>query len=708
MSLEQENSELRQRVAQLESVLSQVKSVLNLDRDAVREGESPSLVQLKAELQNSEELFRAYVETANDMVYRVDLAGQLTYMNAYGQNLLKCGPDGWRGRSYMEFIAPDCREATARAFAALLIQGELKDFEFMLQPLDGEPVYMQVNGRLLYQNGQPIGGMGIARNITERKRFEQQLQMFRKAVESAYDSAAIVDLDGTIIYVNPATNSMFGYEADSAIGKHATIFYPEDARSQIQWLFQQAMLSGKASARSQKVGQKVGYSACLLGGWSREVMCQRQNGERFPALVSIGPIPDEMGMPTAISLICRDITTQKQTQQELAAKNLALEQASQHKSTFLANMSHELRTPLSSILGFSSVLLQQIYGSLNDKQLEYIQRMYRSGQHLLHLINDLLDLSKLEAGKVTLEIQSVDVAHLCDSTLELLSDQIEGKGLELHVAIQPNLAPLMADEQRVRQMLINLLSNAIKFSPNGGTIGLKAKTEDDRLLLVVWDRGMGIPEDKQGLLFQPFQQIESSWGRSHEGTGLGLALTRELAGLHGGTVECYSQFGRGCEFTIALPLGLRQNSIEPDREESLQSLRSSAATSGYHLLIVEDRQDNAMLLQDILQHWGYRVHQVSNGEDALTWLESHHPDLILMDVQLPGIDGLALTRQIKADPTWKTIPVIATTAMAMVGDRDRCFEAGMDDYLSKPVNCDLLAAVLTKHLQDRDIDRLWA
>jgi PAS domain S-box-containing protein len=699
MSLEQENSELRQRVAQLESVLSQVQSVLNLDRD----GDSSSVVKLRAELQNSEELFRAYVETANDMVYRVDLAGQLTYMNAYGQHLLKCGPDGWRGRSYMEFIIPECREATARAFAALLTQGELKDFEFTLQPLDGELVHMQVNGRLLYQNGKPIGGMGIARNITERKRFEQQLQMFRKAVESAYDSAAIVDLDGTIVYINPATTSMFGYEADAAIGKKATIFYPEDARSQLQWLFQQVMLSGKATSRSSKGGP-----ASLLGGWSREMMCQRQSGERFPALVSIGPIPDEIGRATAMSLICRDITTQKQTQQELATKNLELEQASQHKSAFLANMSHELRTPLSSILGFSSVLLQQIYGSLNDKQLEYIQRIYRSGQHLLHLINDLLDLSKLEAGKVQLAIGPVEVAHLCDSTLELLSDQIEGKGLDLKVSIQPNLEPLMADEQRVRQMLINLLSNAIKFSPNGGEIGLQVKTEGDRLLLVVWDRGMGIPEDKQGLLFQPFQQIESTWGRSHEGTGLGLALTRQLAGLHGGTVECYSQFGQGCEFTIALPLSLQQNSRKLDREEPPKSLRSSETKAKSHLLLVEDRHDNAMLLQDILQHWGYRVHHAANGEDALAWLESHQPDLILMDVQLPGIDGLEVTRQIKANPTWKSIPVIATTAMAMVGDLDRCFEAGMDDYLSKPVNCEQLSAILIKHLQVRDRDHVSA
>jgi PAS domain S-box-containing protein len=699
MSLEQENSELRQRVAQLESVLSQVQSVLNLDRGAVRDGDSSSVVKLKAELQNSEALFRAYVETANDMVYRVDLAGQLTYMNAYGQQILQCGSDGWRGRSYMEFITPECREATARAFAKLLTQGELKDFEFTLQPLNGELVHMQVNGCLLYQNGKPIGGMGIARNITERKRFEQQLQMFRKAVESAYDSATIVALDGTIMYVNPATNSMFGYEADAAIGQNATIFYPEDARSQIQWLLQQVMLSGKTTPRSQKLG----YPACLLGGWSREVMCQRQNGERFPALVSIGPIPDEMGRPTAISLICRDITTQKQTQQELATKNLALEQASQHKSAFLANMSHELRTPLSSILGFSSVLLQQIYGSLNNKQSEYIQRIHRSGQHLLHLINDLLDLSKLEAGKVRLEIGPVEVTHLCNSTLELLSDQIEGKGLKLNVSIQNNLAPLMADEQRVRQMLINLLSNAIKFSPNGGEIGLQVKTEGDRLLLVVWDRGMGIPEDKQGLLFQPFQQIESSWGRSHEGTGLGLALTQQLAGLHGGTVECYSQFGHGCQFTIALPLSLQQNSRKLDQMESRQSLRSSAKTAKSHLLLVEDRQDNAMLLQDILQHWGYQVHHAANGEDALAWLESHHPDLILMDVQLPGIDGLEVTRQIKAHSTWKSIPIIATTAMAMVGDLDRCFEAGMDDYLSKPVNCEQLSIILTKHLHDRDL-----
>jgi PAS domain S-box-containing protein len=703
MTLEQENRELRHRVAELERLLDRVQSWRNPAIELHRDAESLSLASLRAELQTSEELFRAYVETANDMVYRVDLGGRLTYINDYGQRLLECSPEDWKGRQYLDFVTPNCREATAQAFATLLTTGELKDFEFSLQPLKGEPVHMQVNGRLLYQHGQPIGGMGIARNITERKRSERELQIFRKALESAYDSVVIADIEGRIVYANPATDRMFGYEPDSTLGRKAAMFYSEEARSQIEWLLQQVLFFSR-SPRSRKAG----FSASPVGGSNREMICQRRSGERFPALVSVSPIPDENGCPTAISIVCRDITAQKQSQQELAAKNRELEQASRHKSAFLANMSHELRTPLSSILGFSSVLAQQIYGVLTDKQLEYIQCIHSSGKHLLDLIKELLDLSKLEAGKVKLEIQPIEIDRLCKGTLDLLGDQIDAKKLKLHFEIEPDLPPLMADEKRVRQMLINLLSNAIKFSPDRSEIGLEVTAEDSHLHLMVWDRGIGIPEEKQNLLFQPFQQIDSIWGRSIEGTGLGLALTRQLVELHGGTIGCCSKIGQGCKFTISLPIVVQQESAEKEREAGRLAPRETPTAEPSQLLLVEDRQDNATLLRDILKHWGYKVHHVDSGEDALEWLSSHNPDLILMDLQLPGKNGLEVTRQIKAHPQWKAIPVIATTARAMMSDREQCFEAGMDGYLSKPFSGDQLSALLAKHLKSASVKHLSA
>jgi PAS domain S-box-containing protein len=363
-------------------------------------------------LSQSEELFRAYVETANDMVYTVDLAGKLTFINTYGQKLLGCPAAEIIGRSYLDFVAEPFRAQTAQAFGNLMQIGELRDFEFVLQPLKGQEVYLEVNGRLLYRDGELIGGIGIGRDITERKR----------------------------------------------------------------------------------------------------------------------------------------ITA------ELAAKNEELNRANHLKSEFLATMSHELRTPLTGILGFSSILQQQLYGNLNPKQLDYTQKIHQSGQHLLTLINALLDLSKIEAGQMLLDIHAIVVDEICWAALGMISTQAEARNLTVERSIPADLPALYADPLRMRQMLVNLLSNAVKFTPPGGTIGIAVETVHDTLQITVWDTGIGIATDKQHLLFQPFQQIDGSLTRRHEGTGLGLALTRKLAELHHGTVTVASQEGKGSQFTISLPI----------------------------------------------------------------------------------------------------------------------------------------------------------
>lgn len=627
--------------------------------------------------QESEELFRAYVETANDMVYAVDLLGNLTFVNPYGQRLLGCSEAEIIGHPYLEFVAEEYRERTAQAFMELLKTGELRDFEFVLQPKVGPRVHLEVNGRLLYCSDELMGGIGIGRDITERKQVEQQLQMFSKALESAYDSAVITDLKGKILYANPAASRIFHYELDSLKGQNANIFYL--AQEQEEWLIQQA----------------------IAGGWSGEVICQRQNGEQFPALVSVGPITDEQGTVIAVSVISRDITDQKRIQAELAANNLELERANRLKSQFLANMSHELRTPLTAILGFSSLLGQQLFGAMNDKQLLYTQQIYQSGEHLLNLINDVLDLSKVEAGQMGLEMTPLNISELCQKTLTLVSEQARDRQLTVHQFIQPDLDLLNADPLRLKQMLLNLLSNAIKFSEKGGEIGLEAIAENGDLCLTVWDKGIGIPEDKQPLLFQPFRQLDGSLARRHEGTGLGLALTRRLAELHGGTVECISKLGEGSRFTLRLPLTLGHLPTEPPETFQESASPVPVANQLSHILIVEDHPSNAILLKDVLQHWGYEVHHAVDGWQALDWLKAHAVDLIFLDIQLPGLSGFEVAERIQANPDWRNIPMIATTALAMTGDRDRCLAAGLQDYISKPINYEKLAAVLLKYTGHR-------
>ena len=401
--------------------------------------------------------------------------------------------------------------------------------------------------------------------------------------------------------------------------------------------------------------------------------------------------------------------------------NQDLERASQLKSEFLAAMSHELRTPLNSILGFSELLLRQSAVALGDRHKSYVQVIQSSGQHLLQLINDILDLSKIESGKSDIDLSPVDIPEVCAQCLKIIEPRANKKRLGLSLEMDYRLEPVNLDERRVRQMLINLLSNAVKFTPEGGKVKLGCRLaygdqlrdefRPDRspvnqstpyLCLEVKDTGIGISQDKWHLLFRPFQQIDTSLARHHEGTGLGLALTKRLAELHGGTVSLESVEHQGSAFRIWLPLTeMRQaklavrGNLETQQSPSRLIPHSSVANAK-RILVVEDQPFNQALISEILELEGYAVELVGNGRTMMEMLASELvtplslPDLILMDIQLPEVDGFEIIRQLRATPIWRSVPIIAVTAMAMAGDRDRCLAAGANAYISKPLDLDLL------------------
>lgn len=405
-----------------------------------------------------------------------------------------------------------------------------------------------------------------------------------------------------------------------------------------------------------------------------------------------------------------------QNQVRLSEINEDLERASQLKSEFLAAMSHELRTPLNSILGFSDLLLGQNFGALSDRQLKYMRVIFESGQHLLQLINDILDLSKIESGKAELYLQPVSIAALCRQCLEMVQPRMQKKRLILLQEFDSRLGMVYLDERRVRQIVINLLSNAVKFTPEGGQITfscrlsygsqLQGQFRPDRspinhstpyLCLEVQDTGIGIPQDKWNLLFRPFQQVDASLTRQHDGTGLGLALTKRLAELHGGTVSMESVENQGSTFRVWLPLTEMRQELTVASSNATAPLVAETVLSASNakcILVVEDQPYNQALMSDVLELEGYTVELISDGGAMMTIIQSPvatpQPDLILLDIQLPKVDGLEILRHLKASPAWQNIPVIAVTAMAMTGDRDRCLAAGANAYLSKPLNLNLL------------------
>lgn len=427
-----------------------------------------------------------------------------------------------------------------------------------------------------------------------------------------------------------------------------------------------------------------------------------------------------------------------QAQESLRQINEDLERASQLKSEFLASMSHELRTPLNSILGFSDLLLRQSAGTLTERQISYVQTIEKSGEHLLQLINDILDLSKIEAGKADLNLDFVSIHHLCRECLKMIQPRAVKKQLALSLEIDYQLNQVKLDERRVCQILINLLSNAVKFTPEGGQIKLSSRLaygkdlmkefRPDRspikystpyLCLEVKDTGIGIPKDKWHLLFRPFQQVDASLARRHEGTGLGLALTKRLAELHGGTVSLESVENEGSSFRIWLPLTeIKESSLVSDRSSLVSNKGKSTYEKGVisndqsnakRVLVVEDQPYNQAFISEVLELEGYAVELVYNGATMMEainspWVTTKSlPDLILMDIQLPEVDGLQLIRHLKVHPLWRDVPVVAVTAIAMAGDRDRCLAAGANAYLSKPLNINELLTTVGSFVDKKSL-----
>lgn len=389
----------------------------------------------------------------------------------------------------------------------------------------------------------------------------------------------------------------------------------------------------------------------------------------------------------------------QQRTQELEQEKRISEAASRAKSEFLATMSHELRTPLNAILGLSQILQQEIFGSLSPKQLDYINHIHSSGEHLLMLINDILDLAKVESGRETLSLTSLIVPDLCNYCLALVRQQASEQGLQLLSEIDPVVQICIADERRLKQMLLNLLSNAIKFTPSG-TVTLAVKKELAGISFSVTDTGIGIPHEKLSLLFQPFSQLDSQLSRRYPGTGLGLALSRKLAHLHGGDITVQSTVNQGSCFMLYLP-----DSPIDGSQSSTDSLLACDRPTTLHspvgrILLVEDDLCSATLLQDYLKAVGHQVEHLSDGTDFLKRVRTFDPHLILMDVQLSqDLTGLDLLQELRCQPDLHHLPVVMVTAMAMTGDQEKFLQAGATNYISKPLDIVQLESLLMKYVQ---------
>ena len=386
--------------------------------------------------------------------------------------------------------------------------------------------------------------------------------------------------------------------------------------------------------------------------------------------------------------------------------NAELEHANRAKDEFLANMSHELRTPLNSILGISESLLEQRRDPLTDYQARSLQIIESSGRHLLELINDILDLSKIEAGKFDYYPQLVELDALCRSSLAFVKSQAARKMIALTYDNETSVANITADPRRLKQVLVNLLSNAVKFTPENGCVTLHVHVDEEQAFVefAVTDNGIGIAPQDLKLLFQPFVQVDSKLNRQFEGTGLGLSLVEKLTDLHGGSVHVESQVGTGSRFTVRLPWENKKKVDEVERVTLLDRIEKPAVPATAHpesrvVLLAEDNMASILTIGEYLKSHGYRLVEAHDGLEAIEKTEVHDPSIILMDIQMPVLDGLEAMRRLRTNPRFANIPIISLTALAMPGDRERCLEAGANEYLTKPVRLKLLKQTIENLLQ---------
>jgi signal transduction histidine kinase/DNA-binding response OmpR family regulator len=554
-----------------------------------------------------------------------------------------------------------------------------------------------------------VKGKGVFDMFRRRTAAVLSAEALQSAIfNSANFSSIATDAKGVIQIFNVGAEAMLGYDAVEVVNK----ITPADISDANEIVV-------RARALSAELGTEIapGFEALVFKA-SRgiediyELTYIRKDKSRFPAVVSVTALRDAHDMIIGYLLIGTDNTARKQIEDErkkleqrLQQKNVELEEASRMKSEFLANMSHELRTPLNAIIGFSEVLGDGLIGNLTDQQKKFIGDIFSSGKHLLSLINDILDLSKVEAGKMMLDLESVQISSLFANSLSIVKEKAHARHINLTLNAPRELGSIRADARKVKQIVYNLLSNAVKFSTDGGEVNLEARRVpreevgrlrdevtgrvfplaangfEEFLEIAVTDSGIGITPSGMGTLFKPFSQIDSGLARKYQGTGLGLAMIKLLSELHGGTLAVDSEVGSGSRFTVWLPL---RPSDEKTQDDLVAVVGQVDLSAGDRIaLVIEDDYKSADLIRVQLETEGFKILHAPTAEEALVLAEQHTLALITLDLMLPGMDGWELLGRLKQMKSLRHVPIVI---VSIVADRNKGFALGAAAVMQKPLS----------------------
>ncbi len=700
---EQEAAQAEQRDARL--------AALNLIEDAVAARAQADAAL--AGLRQSEQRLAIALHAGNQGIFDVNVqTGEAVVSDDYAR-MLGYDPADFREShgALMARMHPDDRDHVETCFRDYT-SGRSSEYrvEFRQRTHAGKWIWILSSGELADREtpDSPLRLIGTHTDITARKAAEEQLRKLSLAVEQSPASVVITDTNATIEYANAAFFEATGYNRQEVIGKNPRILQSGRTPAQNYVAMWQALQQGRI--------------------WKGEFHNRRKDGSEYIEFAIIAPMRQADDSISHFVAVKEDITERKrialeldqhrhhlealvaQRTAELDAARQQADAANRAKSVFLANMSHEIRTPMNAILGFAYLLKR---GALDAQQRERADQLSASAVHLLAIINDILDISKIEAGKLKLEVGDVDLRQVVAGVCAMVADKALARRLSLHTDIDPRLEHVLrGDATRLSQALLNYVSNAVKFSENGVVdLRLRIESQTSDALLVrfeVQDRGIGIAAENQTRLFSAFEQADVSTTREYGGTGLGLAITRRLARLMGGDVGLQSRPGEGSTFWFTARLAVSPAQAAADSAVPLPAVGAALSPEqilkrdfpGARILLAEDNPINQLVATDLLRLAGLSVEVADDGAEAVERVKAGDYALVLMDVQMPVMDGLVAAQTIRAIDGMKDLPILAMTANSFDADRAACMAAGMNDFVGKPVDPQKLFATLLKWLRE--------
>jgi two-component system sensor histidine kinase/response regulator len=614
------------------------------------------------------------IQSSVDGIVAVDEKGNVLLFSAGAEKLWSYNREEVVGRIHVEELYPP---GLARDVNKKLVDpghdgsGQLINYETEIRNKEGKHVSVRISGSLLQDEGSRVRSVGYFHDMTQEKQIMDQLreseEKYRTILDAIEDGYYEVDLKGYLTFFNRSFCRILGYSEEELKGRNFREFSDEEGRRKAYEGFNKVFTTGVHAE-----------------GFVWELM--RKDGSNRHVEASISLIKGSEDRTVGFRGILRDITERKVAEQMLKRAKEEAEAASTAKSEFLANMSHEIRTPMNGIIGMTELTLGT---RLTKEQREYLRMVKMSANSLLSLLNSVLDLAKIESRKIELEEIDFDLRTTVEHAVETVAVKAGESGLELTCRIKPEIpTALVGDPSRLRQILLNLLGNAVKFTEQG-EVGLEVKieTEDDSSVLlhfVVFDTGIGIPPEKLQTVFESFQQVDGSITRKYEGTGLGLTISKELAELMGGGIWVESELGKGSIFHFTAHFRLSDKEVTDSLSLKDQDI------AGLRVLIIDDNATNRLVFHEMTSLWGLIPTEVAGGDQALTELERAHSagqpyHLVLLDLQMPGLDGFEVAKRVRENPIGFDLEIIMLTSLGLKGDAERCREVGIGVYLVKPV-----------------------